>query len=428
MKKFPIARAKARLGVAFVEKIVAEAGSIFREYSQDTDLGIDGHIEFIDNGVATGDLIAIQIKAGSSYLKHYRNQCSFKVTVGIRDLLYWNSLPIPVVIVTYDPKTEQSGWLDIRDHIRDNPDILEHDSVTLTLPAKANQFNAHTLRSEIRSLCTKHRLGTGRLFFTELMASNDIEDKFRGFWGLRSRRDYLFTELSCFMLIQHIFHPNDDLRADVTDTVSRFLPHPEVGLIPPHEIREYIKSMLSNFGVKEVAWLLKTAWLDEENLMQRGSLGQSVGVIITAIPGYEQHLVRLIMDPNQLYEVRLAAIVLADEFGIESVLRAIAMNIDKNIWDELHETVKFIANEVLNIETGEINLAEIVARKGYDDDSLADLLNNSSLLFLCQNESNIAEIQSNTRNPLVKINASRALDRVARWKYHPEQYMKRLIA
>jgi len=427
MKKFPIVRAKARLGVAFVEKIVAEAGSIFREYSQDTDIGIDGQIEFIDNEVATGDLVAVQIKAGSSYLKHTRNGDYFQVEVSIKDLLYWNSLPIPVIIVTYDPKTEQSSWLDVIDQIRNNPNILEQDFVTLTLPAKTNQFDARTLKNEIRSLCMKYRLETGQLFFTELMASNDIEDKFRGFWGLRSHRDYLFSKLSCFMLIQHIFHHDDDLRAAVTDTISRFLPHPEVGLIPPQEIREYVTSKLMDFGIQEVVRLLETAWLDEENLMQRGSLGQSVGVIITDIPGYEQHLIELIMDSNQSYKVRFAAIVLADEFGMESVLRAIAVNLDGKTWGDLNEAVKYVADEVLNAEMGEIDLAEIVAEKGYDDDSLADLLSNSSLLFLCQNESNIVSIQSNTGNPLVRTNASRALDRVTRWKYHPEEKMNKLI-
>ena len=427
MKKFPIIRAKARLGVAFVEKIVAEAGSIFREYSQDTDLGIDGQIEFIDNEVATGDLVDVQIKAGSSYLKHRLDGDCFKVEVETKDLIYWNSLPIPVILVAYDPKTEQSSWLDVLNQIRNNPNILEHDFVTLKLPAKTNQFDAQTLRNEIRSLCTKYRLETGQLFFAELMASNEIEDKFRGFWGLRSHRDYLFSKLSCFMLIQHIFHPDDDLRAAVTDTVSRFLPHPEVGLIPPQDIREYVRSKLMDFGIQEVARLLKTAWLDEENLIQRGSLGQSVGVIITAIPGYEQHLIELIMDSNQSYKVRFAAIVLADEFGIQLVLRAIAVNYDRNIWGDLHEAVKYVADEVLNAEMAEIDLAKIVAEKGYDDNSLADLLSNSSLLFLCQNESNIVEIQSNTRNPLVKSNASRALDRVTRWKYHPEKNMKKLI-
>jgi len=229
------------------------------------------------------------------------------------------------------------------------------------------------------------------------------------------------------MLIQHLFHQDDDLRAAVTDTVSRFLPHPEVGLFPPKEIREYIESKLRDFGIQEVIWLLETAWLDEENLMQRGSLGQSVGVIITAIPGYEQHLIELIMDPNQSYEVRLAAIALAGEFGIQSVLQAIAMNIDRDIWDDLHEAVKWVADEFLYIETTKTNLAEIIAEKGYDDDCLADLLSNSSLLFLCQHESNIVRIQSNTRNPLVKSNASRALDRVTRWKYRPEDNMEKLI-
>jgi len=113
MKKFPIVRAKARQGVAFVEKIVAEAGSIFREYTQDTDLGIDGQIEFIDDEVATGDLISVQIKAGASYLKHHIDGDYFQVKVTRKDLAYWNSLPIPVIIIAYDPKTKQSSWIDV---------------------------------------------------------------------------------------------------------------------------------------------------------------------------------------------------------------------------------------------------------------------------------------------------------------------------
>ena len=427
MKKFPITRAKARLGVAFVERIVAEAGSIFREYTQDTDLGIDCQIEFIDEEVATGDLVDVQIKAGSSYLKHYINGDYFQVKVTRKDLIYWNSLPIPVIIVTYDPKTGQSSWIDVLDYIRNNKRILKRNFVTLKLPANTNPFDTHTLMSEVRSLCRKYRVEVGQLYFAELLASHNIEDKFRGFWGLRSHRDYLFSKLSCFMLIQHIFYPDDDLRASVTDTVSRFLPHPEVGLIPPQEIREYVISKLMDFGIQEVARLLETAWLDEENLMQRGSLGQSIGVIITAIPGYEQHLTELIMDPDQSYEVRFAAIVLADEFGMQSVLRAIAVNFDSNIWGDLKEAIKYVADEVLNAEMAEIDLAEIVAEKGYDDDSLADLLSNSSLLFLCRNESILASIQSDTRNPLVKSNASRALDRVTRWKYRPEENMEKLI-
>jgi len=427
MKKFPIIRAKARQGVAFVEKRVAEAGSIFREYSQDTDLGIDGQIEFIDNEVATGDLVAIQIKAGSSYLKHDINGDYFQVKVTRKDLAYWNSLPIPVIIVTYDPETEQSSWIDVLEYIRSNPDILKHDFVTLKLPVNTNQFDAHSLVSNVRSLCTKYRVEAGQLYFAELFASHNIEDKYRGFWGLRSHRDYLFSKLSCFMLMQHMFHLDDDLRAAVTDTISRFLPHPEVGLIPPKEIREYVESKLRDFEIQDVAKLLETAWLDEDNLMQRGSLGQSVGVIITAIPRYEQHLIELIMDSKQSYEVRFAAIILADEFGMGSVLRAVALSLDSKTWGDLQEAVKHVANEVVNLELHEIDLSEIVVEKGYDDDLLADLLANSSLLFLSQNESIILKIQINAKNPLVKSSASKALDRVTRWKYHPEVNMKKLL-
>ena len=132
-------------------------------------------------------------------------------------------------------------------NIRSNAKVLKRNFATLRLSANTNQFDAHTLKNEVRSLCKKYRVETGQLYFAELLASHNTEDKFRGFLGLRSHREYLFSKLSCFMLIQHMFHQDEDLRAAVTDTISRFLPHPEVGLIPPKEIREYVESEL--FGI-----------------------------------------------------------------------------------------------------------------------------------------------------------------------------------
>ena len=427
MKKFPTTKAKARLGVAFVQKVVAEAGSIFREYPQDTDLGIDGQIEFIEKEVATGKLVAVQIKAGSSYLIHHADGDYFQIKVKRQDLIYWNSQPIPVVLIAYDPQTEQSSWLDILGQVRNNPNILGNNYTTLILPATTRPFNADILKSEIKNLCTNYRFEAEQLSFLELMASHDTEDKLRGFLGLRSHPEYLFTKLTTFLLLKHLFHPNDGLRAAVTDTLSRFLAHPEVGLNPPKEIREYVESEFRKFGLQELIWLLETAWLDEENLMRRGSLGQSVGVIITAIPRYEHRMVELAVDPNQSHKVRWAAIALAAEFGIYSVLLGLAMNFDRTIWGDVYEAAKWAAEEVLRSEIAEIDLADIIEKNGYNDNSLADLLSNSSFFFLCENVSNIEQILISTTNSLVKYNASRALDRVTRWKYHPEKQMKRLI-
>ena len=56
----------ARIGVSSTEKIINQMGMIFREQPTD-DYGIDAQIETIENGYATGKLIAVQIKSGESY-------------------------------------------------------------------------------------------------------------------------------------------------------------------------------------------------------------------------------------------------------------------------------------------------------------------------------------------------------------------------
>jgi hypothetical protein len=81
MKKFPKSKATGKLGVSYVERVIFGAGSIFREVPEDTDLGIDGYIEFVENEVSLGLLVAVQIKAGSSYLVQYSDGKYF--TIGV---------------------------------------------------------------------------------------------------------------------------------------------------------------------------------------------------------------------------------------------------------------------------------------------------------------------------------------------------------
>lgn len=68
LPKFPKTSITERLGVLYVATIFTEMGFIFRETSN-SDTGIDGYIEVINNNhEATGRLLAIQIKSGTSYL------------------------------------------------------------------------------------------------------------------------------------------------------------------------------------------------------------------------------------------------------------------------------------------------------------------------------------------------------------------------
>lgn len=57
-------------GLVWVHKVCMEMHAIWRPGSSN-DMGIDGHIEFLEQGssVSTGLIIGVQLKSGPSYFK-----------------------------------------------------------------------------------------------------------------------------------------------------------------------------------------------------------------------------------------------------------------------------------------------------------------------------------------------------------------------
>ena len=69
-----IAPKTERLGVSKLDHFFSSQGWLFREQPVH-DYGIDAQIEIVDGSGATGNLIAIQVKSGSSYFSesnHFR--------------------------------------------------------------------------------------------------------------------------------------------------------------------------------------------------------------------------------------------------------------------------------------------------------------------------------------------------------------------
>lgn len=427
MKRFPRTKAKGRRGHLFVADVVSEAGCIFREVPEETDVGVDGYIEFVDDEIATGLLAAVQIKAGSSYLVQRGDRQYFQVTVPRKDLSYWNLLSVPTALIFYDPETKLSGWLDITGYMRRDPEALHRDWTTLRIGSTARPLNVGTFQGEFKANVTAYRHEADLFSFAELMASDDPEDNFRGFLGLLGHPTSRYSGLTCWLLVRRLFHEDSGLRAAVSDALSRYLPHPEVGFVPPEDIRDRIRFELRRLGKREIRQLIETAWLDEQNLMQRGSLGQSVGVIIIEIPAYEGHLCELAVDPSESHRVRWGAIALAAEFGMGSVIKCVARSFDRVEWGEVYEAAQWAAEESARIEAAENDLSSIIECEGCDADSLAEVLRDASLYYLVENEVAVAQIWAETSNSYVRFEATRALSRIMDWQYPPEEYMEKLL-
>lgn len=97
-----------RIGVAGTEIIFNRLGWIFREQPIE-DYGIDAHIEIIENGKATGKLIALQIKCGDSWFQETtENEIVFRGKA--KHLEYWLEHSLPVLVILYNDQEGYAYW------------------------------------------------------------------------------------------------------------------------------------------------------------------------------------------------------------------------------------------------------------------------------------------------------------------------------
>ncbi|NER99844.1 MAG: DUF4365 domain-containing protein [Symploca sp. SIO1B1] len=99
---------QADIGVYAVGLKVSEIGWIFRPQPL-RDIGIDAHIEFVENDESKAEILALQIKSGKSWFK---KTCEQGVVFrgDSKHLEYWCNYPLPVIIVLHDDRINTAYW------------------------------------------------------------------------------------------------------------------------------------------------------------------------------------------------------------------------------------------------------------------------------------------------------------------------------
>lgn len=115
MPKWKTNKKTEKQGVSFIRKLVEDHGSIFREVPGDTDTGIDGFIEFVNNEEVSGHLLGVQVKSGDSFYNAKKNKFIFYPDID--HLNYWESYMIPVILVFYSPIHKCGSWISIDEHL-----------------------------------------------------------------------------------------------------------------------------------------------------------------------------------------------------------------------------------------------------------------------------------------------------------------------
>lgn len=193
--KHPATAVTGKAGVLFLHQIVNEHGSIFRPVHQEDDVGIDGFIEPVINELATGRLVAVQVKSGDSYLSDDGSE--FVIPADERHLKYWLSYMVPVILVGHSPSKQLAAWTSVRDYI-------EHEAYHERGPVRrvripiSQQVTKESMNglSELARQRSDERL---LLKAADKCLSESAADRKEGFQILANHPDSRRLRLTCLM-------------------------------------------------------------------------------------------------------------------------------------------------------------------------------------------------------------------------------------
>lgn len=104
-----MANSTERIGVHFCGGIAEKNNWMFREQPIN-DIGIDAHMEFIDETNKPKQLVALQIKSGNNWFKEKSDNYIVFRDINERQFYYWTMNSLPCIIVLYNPDDDVCIW------------------------------------------------------------------------------------------------------------------------------------------------------------------------------------------------------------------------------------------------------------------------------------------------------------------------------
>lgn len=123
MKQWTERDTTARSGIVKLDRVVTDMGYIWRP-TPNSDVGIDGEIELVEDRAATAKIIKAQVKSGPSYFRK-EDQSSFELHTSIDDVKYWLAANNPVVIAVYHPERDSLYAIHVQAYAQAHAEIAE---------------------------------------------------------------------------------------------------------------------------------------------------------------------------------------------------------------------------------------------------------------------------------------------------------------
>jgi hypothetical protein len=261
----------AETAVAAFDSWCIALGWPFVRTPTERDFGVDGFVQVADaSGSITGEVFAVQIKGGRSY----RTNDGYSVAVE-RHGVMWRDAYAPVIVVVHDPSNDDLCWTNATEQLR-----TDEGSRSLSIDAHSSLRADHDslLRSVRRTADSGGGLPSGlgstdrnrqaaalfQCFVLSFARPEPLIAVRRGFAGLRPP----LNELAVDLLSHCTAHP------DIFWSKKNMLP-----------------SSVCDAVAAEFRWSVAEAWsllqvIDPENGIDRGSIGQSVCMLLFEDPAH----------------------------------------------------------------------------------------------------------------------------------------------
>lgn len=295
----------AKNGINFVRSAVEGAGSLFHKIEAENDLGIDGLIELVRGEKPLNRQVAVQVKSGPSYYNASGEECLIPVE-SHRD--YWLNHPLPVIGIVYVPALGVAHWVNIKGYLKDHPS----NSVIRFNTSKANRFDQTAFSKLFVPTVLREVPDLSLVEAFSLFGSSKPDESYLGLIVLFRRYPNVPEAWNRF--VQHLA---EKPVSEIPPVLVYFLAH-----IPWHgdiayfgepitrETKVHGTALLAQLSRGHIVKLL--GFIDEEDSIARGTIGQSVEAIISSLPNAAEFLKSIVLDSSLPAFMReCAAIILA---------------------------------------------------------------------------------------------------------------------
>ncbi|MEG2243799.1 MAG: DUF4365 domain-containing protein, partial [Muribaculaceae bacterium] len=240
-----------------------------------------------------GEFVCVQVKTGKSFYDESNHCCT--IPIG-KHREYWKSTKLPVfgIVCVADKDTSEitvAYWVDIKEFLINYP-----EANTITFKAcDYNIFDKYTLTTNFYKSVFKSELHTELTFEDALNLLLRPELKEYGFVVLGSK---FSSELSSWQKIFFAYENSDACLnlAWFYDALTYLFSHPDHWLMKDNyefgdESKNYILNKISKFNICDV---MKMLTIIDEDEIQRGSIGQSIEILISHINDFELILAEIL--------------------------------------------------------------------------------------------------------------------------------------